>query len=104
MLERIVDIVKVIGKRGLSYRGTQFEAAYTLDDMSIDHGTFLELVILLGKYDVCMKECIEKSKKKHETHSKGRGSAVTFLSKTTVNMVISSVFSVQTDTTQDITS
>lgn len=83
MLERIVDIFKVIGKRGLSYRGTQFEAAYTLDDMSIDHGTFLELVILLGKYDVCMKEhlseCIEKSEKMHETHSKGRGSAVTFL-------------------------
>ncbi|KAK0148975.1 Zinc finger MYM-type protein 1 [Merluccius polli] len=125
VLERVVDIVKLIGKRGLSYRGTQFEAAYTLDDMSIDHGTFLELVILLGKYDVCMKEhlseCIEKSTRMHETHCKGRGSAVTFLSKTTVNLVISAVqhliqeviakevteagmFSVQIDTTQDITS
>ena len=56
VLERVVDIVKVIGKRGLIYRGTQSEAAYTLDDMSIDHGNFLELIILLGKYDVCMKE------------------------------------------------
>lgn len=125
VLERVIAVVKVIGKRGLSYRGRQFEAAYTLDDMNIDHGTFLELIILLGKYDVCMKEhlseCIEKSKKMHETHSRGRGSTVTFLSKTTINMVISAVqhliqeviakevteagmFSVQIDTTQDITS
>lgn len=85
MLERIVDIVKVIGKRGLSYRGTQSEAAYTLDDISIDHGNFLELIILLGKYDVCMKEhlteFIEKIKNMHQTQAKGRGSVVTFLSK-----------------------
>lgn len=125
MLERVVDIVKVIGKRGLTYRGTKSEAAYTLDDMSIDHGNFLELIILLGKYDVCMKEhlteCIEKSKKMHQAQGKGRGSVVTFLSKTTVIKVISTVqqliqetiakevteagmFSVQIDTTQDITS
>ncbi|XP_034084713.1 uncharacterized protein LOC117554399 [Gymnodraco acuticeps] len=127
VLERVVDVVKFIGKRGLGYRGKEYEAAYTLDDDNIDHGNFLELIILLGKYDVCLKEhiteCTEKSKKMHQSHSqaKGRGSAVTFLSKTTVNNVISTVqrliqetiakevaesgmFSVQIDTTQDITS
>ena len=56
LLERVIDIVKVIGKRGLSYRGTHSEAAYTLDDFSIDHGNFLEMVILLSKYDVRFKE------------------------------------------------
>lgn len=76
VLERVVDIVKLTGKRGLSYRGTQSEAAYTLEDNSIDHGNIFELVVLLGKYDVCMKEhlreCIEKSKKMHQTENKGR--------------------------------
>ena len=56
VLERVIDVVKVIGKRGLSHRGMQSEAAYTLDDSSIDHGIFLEMIILLGKYDMCMKE------------------------------------------------
>uniref|UniRef100_A0A8C6LH54 DUF4371 domain-containing protein n=1 Tax=Nothobranchius furzeri TaxID=105023 RepID=A0A8C6LH54_NOTFU len=62
-----------------------------------------------------------KSKKMHQSHTRGRGAAVTFLSKTTVNTVISTVkcliqetivkevaesgiFSVQIDMTQDITS
>ncbi len=95
VLERVVDIVKLTGKRGLSNRGTQSEAGYTLEDNSIDHGNFFELVILTGKYDVCMKEhlreCIEKSKKMHQTENKGRGSLLTFLSKTTINKVISTV-------------
>lgn len=67
MLERIIDVMKLIGKRGLSHRGQQVEAAFTLDDDTIDHGNFLEIILLLGKYDVCLKEhltlSIEKSKK-----------------------------------------
>lgn len=51
-MERVVEVVKVVGKRDLSYRQEENEAAYTLDNDSIDHGNFLELVILLGKYDV----------------------------------------------------
>lgn len=86
---------------------------------------FVELVILLGKYHVCLKEhlsnVIEKSKKLHVSPgSKGRSSLVSLLSKTTVNSVIDTIrnliqqnisteiqkagmFSVQLDTTQDIT-
>lgn len=41
VLERIVDVVKVIGKRGLSYRGHS-ESAYTLADEGADRGHFLE--------------------------------------------------------------
>ena len=61
MLLQVIEIIKVIGKRGLSYRGHEFEAAYT--DNSIDHGNFLEMALLVSKYDTCLKEhlnsCIE---------------------------------------------
>lgn len=97
-----------------------------LADNTVDHGNFLELILLLGKYDVCLKEhlddCVEKSKKLHQSSgTKGRGSLITLLSKTTVNSIIETVrslikesissdvqkagmSSVQLDTTQDITS
>lgn len=52
ILERVIDIVKLIGKRGLSFRGTKCEAAYTLDDPKLDHGNFLELIILISKYGI----------------------------------------------------
>lgn len=125
VLERVVEVVKVIGKRGLSYRQVENEAEYTLDNDSLDHGHFLELIILLGKYDGCLKEhlsnVIEKSKKLHVSPgSRGRGSLISLLSKTTVNSVIDTIrnliqqvisteirkaglFSVQLDTTQDKT-
>lgn len=125
VLERLIDILKVIGKRGLGYRGSRHEAAYTLQDISIDHGNFLELVLLLRKYDVHLNEhvndCIRQSRKLHASGKTGRGSLVTFLSKTTANTIIETIrlliqnavanevraagmFSVQIDTTQDITS
>lgn len=46
VLECVVDVVKMIGKRGLSYR-LENEAAYMLDDCNIDHGNFLEVIVLL---------------------------------------------------------
>ncbi|KAL6485944.1 hypothetical protein MHYP_G00053360 [Metynnis hypsauchen] len=126
VLDRVVEVVRVIGKRCLSYRQEENEAAYTLEENSLDHGNFLEIITLLGKYDVALKEhlseVIEKSKKLHESASgtRGRGSLVTLLSKSTVNSVIDMIqnlikeniatevlkagmFSVQLDTTQDIT-
>ena len=70
ILKRIIDVIKVIGKRGLSYRGDKFEAAYTLDSENVDHGNFLELIILLGKYDTCLQvhltTCINQSKKSND--------------------------------------
>lgn len=122
-MERVIDVVKVIGKCGLSYRGHRHEAAYNLENMAVNHGKFLELILLLSKYDVCLQEhvsdCIEKSKK--QMGSKGRGSLVTMMSKTTANKVTevirmliqqtiavevrkAGMFSIQMDTTQDLTS
>ena len=40
VLERVVEVVKLLGKRGLSYRHVDNEAAYTLADNTIDHGNF----------------------------------------------------------------
>nr|XP_004210951.3 uncharacterized protein LOC101239087 [Hydra vulgaris] len=126
VLERVIEIVKLIGKRGLSYRSIN-DAAYCLDNVNIDHGNFLEILILLSKFDPLMKNHLdivtEKSKQRHVTcaasGTKGRGGLVTFISSTTVNYVIESVrrmikasiadeiqsagmFSVQLDTTQDV--
>lgn len=124
-MERIIDVIKVIGKCGLSYRGDKAEAAYTLEDTAVNHGNFLELVILLSCYDLCLQQhissCIEQSKKHHDTGAKGRGSLVTLLSKDIVGKVVDALsqvikgtisdevreaglFSVQIDTTQDVTS
>lgn len=41
VLDRIIETIKMIGKRGLSYRGAKnAEAAYTINDATIDHGNF----------------------------------------------------------------
>jgi hypothetical protein len=128
VLERLIDIIKLIGKRGLSYRGAKdAEAAYTLNDPSLDHGNFLEMVMLLSKYDPVLKEHTDraiyksqKSKNRQTVSRPGRpGGLVTFLSKTTVDYIIEIIgslmkttiaenirkapfFTIQIDSTQDI--
>ena len=64
-MDHVVNVVKVIGKRCLSYRGSEFEAAYILEDQNVDYGNFLEIIMLLSMYGPCLQqhltECIEKS-------------------------------------------
>ncbi|KAL4154375.1 hypothetical protein QTP88_000252 [Uroleucon formosanum] len=93
-----------------------------LDSLSTDHGNFLDILLLLGKYDIHLndhlKTIIEKSKKAHESGSKGRGGLIIFISNTTLNVIIDSIsciiknkisdavrepgmYSVEIDTTQD---
>lgn len=125
IIDRIINILKLIGNRGLSYRGHLNEAAYSLDNEDIDHGNFLEIFMLLAKYDIILKEHLDKiikqSKRIHESGAKQRiGNFTTFISKTTVNKIISIItnimkkiitleikearmFSIEIDTTQDIT-
>lgn len=123
VMDRVVSVIKMIGRQGLSYRGSEFEAAYTLEDRSLNHGNFLEMILLLGMYDTCLQQhltdSIKKSKAQHASGSKRRGSLVTLLSKETTSKVIrvigqlikesiasevreAKLFSVQIDTTQDI--
>jgi len=83
VLDRIINVIKLIRKHALSIRGKSNEAAYLLNNEFLDHGNFLELIILLSKYDVVLNEhlnkVIKKSQKNHDNDSKGRGNLVTFL-------------------------
>jgi hypothetical protein len=129
VVSRIIDIILFIGRQGLSYRGSQ-EAAYTLDDGNLNHGNFLELVLLVCKYDSILNSHVLKSIQlsKHLKQqkvsdgaqlSKGRGSLLTFLSKSFVNKLVACLtlqiqcsiseevkqagtFSIEVDSTQDI--
>ena len=92
ILDRVVSIVKMIGKRGASYRGTgSSEAVSTLCDEKVDHGTFLETVLLLlAKYDNILKCHLENVIKKclqnkSDKHKHNPANINTFISKTTVN-------------------
>ncbi|XP_022816963.1 uncharacterized protein LOC111349884 [Spodoptera litura] len=95
VLKRIIDIILFISKQGIAYRGKS-EALYSLADIADDnqnHGNFLNLVVLLSKYDPVLKahmsEAITESKKRKDSgKGKGRGGLVTFLSKTTINKLI----------------
>lgn len=40
VLVRVIETIKLIGKRGLSYRGKRNESGYTLHDENKDHGNF----------------------------------------------------------------
>ncbi|EZA59350.1 Zinc finger MYM-type protein, partial [Ooceraea biroi] len=128
ILSAIIDVIKLIGKQGLAIRGTE-EGAYSLDDISINHGNFLEILLLLSNYDETLgkhvKSVTEKSKYALEERGKsgkrGRGNQITFLSKTTVTKIINimkltiqteianevkqaKLFSVLMDTTMDVSS
>ncbi|GBP08857.1 hypothetical protein EVAR_78255_1 [Eumeta japonica] len=88
VLKRIIDIILFISKQGIAYRGKS-EALYSLADIADDnqnHGNFLNLVVLLSKYDPVLKahmsEAITESKKRKDSgKGKGQGRLVTFLSK-----------------------
>lgn len=123
ILKRIIDTVKMLGKCGSGFRGKRNEAAYTLKDENVNHGNFLETILLLAKYDPLLQnhinEAAVKSCKSHDAGSKQGGGISTFLSKTTVNYIIEAIhfqmlkiisdeirearmYSVQLDTTQDV--
>ena len=127
ILDRVVSIGKIIGKRETSYRGTESsEAVSTLYDKNIDHGTFLETVLLFAKHDNILKCHLENVIKKclqnkPDKHKHNRANRNTFISKTTVSSIIAiisklmkeeisnsvreaGIYSVQTDSTQNITS
>jgi len=127
VLEQVFKIVKLLAKQNLAYRGTSNnEALYKFDDESNlyeNKGNFLELVRFASEQDAVLNNhlnlAIKRSKKRNQsTSTKGRGSLVTLLSKTTVNKVIMAIgqsmknrmrkelgdqiFSIQVDSTQDI--
>ena len=78
----------LLAKQNIAFRSHRNEDAAFLEDADVNHGKFLELVLLLIKYDVVLKLNIEKAIKKGKANrktgeSRGRGSFISFLSKNT---------------------
>lgn len=44
-LSRIIERIIYIGRRGIAYRAHKGKQAYTLDNRSMNHGNFLELLM-----------------------------------------------------------
>lgn len=44
IVDRIINVIKLIGKRGLSIRGKSHEFAYFLEDESLDHSWIYNIV------------------------------------------------------------
>ena len=127
----MIEVIKTMGRQGLSFRGHREEADYTLDEETENHGNFLAIVHLLSKYDEKLNRHLEtvieqfkfrkeRLKKRGIESSKGRCSLVTVVSKTTINQILeiirtmmqekisdevtrAQMFSIEVDTTQDIT-
>ena len=84
ILIRIIKVIKLIGKCGLSFRGKQYESANLLLDTNLDYGNFLEILLLLSEFDPVLQNYIEKI----STLSKKSQLRLTLLSKTTINYLI----------------
>lgn len=70
------------------HQGRYWPSVCDLLDTNKWHGNFLEMVLLMSKYNSTLKSLIDKSIKKAEKQGKGRGKFVTFLSKTFVNSIL----------------
>ena len=91
----MIDIILFLARQNIAFRGHRNENAESLYEVITENrGNFLELVLLVGKYDPLLKHHIEKVTRKQKgrktsfSKKKGRGSSVTFLSKTTVNKLL----------------
>jgi hypothetical protein len=54
--------------QGLPFKGEKCEAAYKLDHSSLNHGNFLEIILLLSKYYNILKSNLEKLIKLSKEH------------------------------------
>ena len=131
VLKCIIDILFFIGIQALPYRSDRNESLATAfaENQDENSGNFLELVKLLSEYNRTLKkflqDALKKDKrlniKKGKKGKKGRGKKITFLSKNTVDKIFgiigdmiketivkevkaAGMYSVQMDSTQDISS
>lgn len=120
----IIDVIFFTAKQGLAFRSAHTERADVVfdDDHLENRGNFLEAVKMLSEHCPDLKTYLDNvtnEGKKRDPSSKGRGSFVSFLSKTTVNKICriikemiqeeivaeaqeAGMFSVQMDSTQDV--
>lgn len=60
IIERIIDLVKLISKRDLSSRGHKNESTLSLLDPIVGHSNFLDIILLLKTYDIVLNGHIDK--------------------------------------------
>ena len=132
ILHRVIEIIKTLGKKGLAFRGKRNESSFTLLDDAVNHGNFLAVAKLIGKFDEVMQNHIKAIAEKGSQNAEkrtlqqkqgkvGRGSFITFLSRSTVTSLVqvmrnliqeriandvraAGIYSIEMDSTQDITS
>ena len=89
VLERILNVIFLLGKQGLAFRGHSENLAA---DAECNNGKFLQILQLLGKYDEKIDSHLQKVKHDHAKSraqkKKGRGSKVTFMSDKSQNKLI----------------
>lgn len=56
----VIDVLKRIGTRGLAFRASK-EAAYSLKNDTINHGNFLQIILLNSKYDTRLEKHLKKA-------------------------------------------
>lgn len=89
----IIEGIRYISRQGIAYRAHHGVKAYTLENRTINHGNFLELLLCWSKFDAVLKKHIKiaiyNSKKRKERLSiVRRRCLMMFLSKTTINTII----------------
>lgn len=92
----------------------------SLNMEEVDHGNYIEMVLLLSKYDPILKKHVDTIKNENKIVTRGRGNKITMLSKQFTNYIFAAiskllkqkiseeilhakVYTIQIDTTQDIT-
>ena len=96
LLERIIDVILLLGRQGLAFRGHNENLVLDTDSIS---GNFLEVLKMLGSYDERIGAHLRKVKEDHKhvkiqsqkvkKKKKGPGSKITFLSNKSQNKLIS---------------
>jgi len=71
-LSRIIKGILYTGRQGIAYRAHHGEEVYTLENRTINHGNFLELLLFWSKLDAILEKhikiAIDNSKKKKKNH------------------------------------
>lgn len=124
LVKRIIEWILCIGRQGIAYRGSCESTKY-FNDLSVNHGNLLEILMTASKHDEVLKAHLENCGKysadddRERKGPRGRGSRVTFLSKTTFNKLMDEIgsaikrkiveeviesgwYSLMVDSTQDI--
>lgn len=95
VVKRIIEWILCIGRQGIAYRGA-FESTKYFTDQSVNHGNLLEILMTASNHDELLKAHLERCRKflvndPDEKGPRGRGSKITFLSKTTFNKLIDEI-------------